>query len=288
MKGTKTIAAVIMAMTVTMIAACGNKAGEDSKTTTSTAEPTIYGTLTIKVGDVSVSWIKDNTGDHLMSPSLFEEASDSIIEALGLSDGIPSTVSAFLVETGSDTILFDTGLGEVNGGQLINRLATLGLQASDIKLIYLTHYHNDHIGGLLDPAGERAFPNAEVYVSRTEHEAWMAMPADKTEAQCATVANYVEQLRLFAPGDTLPGGVITIDAAGHTPGHTAFQIDSLLIIGDLIHGAALQLDNPELCPSYDMDKEAATASRRRLLDYARKNSLTMAGMHLPVPAFLYP
>ena len=37
--------------------------------------------------------------------------------------------------------------------------------------------------------------------------------------------------------------------------------------------------------SYDMDKEAAVKARKYFLQYAKDNQLTMAGMHLPAPAF---
>ena len=86
----------------------------------------------------------------------------------------------------------------------------------------------------------------------------------------------------------MPCGVLPINAVGHTPGHTVYQLGQLLVIGDLIHGAALQLANPDICPSFDMDKTASTASRKRILAYARENGLLMAGMHLPAPAFLEP
>ncbi len=64
-----------------------------------------------------------------------------------------------------------------------------------------------------------------------------------------------------------------------------FQAGRLLVIGDLVYGAALQLEYPEVCASYDMDKEQAVKTRIRLLQYAEDNGLTMAGMHLPEPAF---
>lgn len=76
-----------------------------------------------------------------------------------------------------------------------------------------------------------------------------------------------------------------MEAVGHTPGHTVFQSGKLLVIGDLIHGVALQLEHPEYCASYDMDKEAAVKARKYFLQYAKDNQLTMAGMHLPAPAF---
>jgi len=80
---------------------------------------------------------------------------------------------------------------------------------------------------------------------------------------------YKERLHLFEFGDTLPGNVVAMEAVGHTPGHTVFQSGKLLVIGDLIHGAALQLEHPEYCASYDMDKEAAVKARKYFLQYAK-------------------
>lgn len=245
----------------------------------------IEGTLTEKVGDVTVTWIKDNVASHNMPPTIFSDASDSLVAAKGVQDGVPSTVSTFLVETGGETILFDTGLGE-GKGQLLDKLTELGKKPEDIGIIYLTHYHGDHIGGLLRADGSVAFPNAKVYAPRVEHEAWMAMSEEANALQVRTMEAYKDQLVLFEFGDTLPGVVTSIAAVGHTPGHCVFQAGNLLIVGDILHGAALQLEDPTICPSFDMDKEAATEARIRVLSYAREKHLVMAGMHLPEPAIL--
>ena len=97
---------------------------------------------------------------------------------------------------------------------------------------------------------------------------------------------YRDRLHLFHVGDTLPAGIVPIEAYGHTPGHTVFQKGGVLVIGDLMHGAELQMKHPEYCASYDMDKKKAIESRKRILDYAKKNGLVMAGMHLPAPGFI--
>ena len=163
-------------------------------------------------------------------------------------------------------------------------LQSLGISPADIGYLYLTHFHGDHIGGMMK-GDSVVFPNAEVYASKVEYDAWMAMPAERKAQVVKTMDAYKERLHLFEFGDTLPGNVVAMEAVGHTPGHTVFQSGKLLVIGDLIHGAALQLEHPEYCASYDMDKEAAVKARKYFLQYAKDNQLTMAGMHLPAPAF---
>ena len=48
-----------------------------------------------------------------------------------------------------------------------------------------------------------------------------------------------------------------------------------------MHGVALQTQYPEYCARYDMDKDAAIEARKRILQYAADNSLTLVGMHFP-------
>ena len=103
----------------------------------------------------------------------------------------------------------------------------------------------------------------------------------KTEKLTAILNAYSDRLHQFEAGDTLDCDIISIPAYGHTPGHTVFQIDSILIAGDLMHGVALQTQYPEYCARYDMDKDAAIESRKRILRYAADNSLTLVGMHFP-------
>ena len=235
----------------------------------------------------SVVWIQDNEGEKLNPRSLFSDASDSLFNSLNMPNGIPATVSTFLVKVDGKYILFDAGLGAF-GGQLMNRLAALGVNSDSIGLIYLTHFHVDHIAGLIakDNAGNdtKAFKNASIYAGKVEYDAWMN-DIPKNDLQRNVMAIYKDNLHLFAFGDTLPHNVLALDAVGHTPGHTAFQMANLLVIGDLMHGYALQKDHPEINSNYDMDKAKSIESRKRIMQYARDNKLLMAGMHLPPPGF---
>ena len=241
----------------------------------------VDGLKTLQVGDVNVTWIQDNAEDKLMPVSLFPDASQELIESLSLQAGIPSSVSVFLVETDSIQILFDTGLG-AKDSQLPERLKRLGIAPEDIHYLYLTHFHGDHNGGMMQ-GDSVVFPNAQVYASKKEYDGWMKMPDDKKAQVVKTMDAYKDRLHLFEFGETLPGNVIACDAVGHTPGHTAYQVGTLLVVGDLIHGAALQIPHPEICATYDMDKEAAIQSRKKYLQEVDENQFVMAGMHLPAP-----
>ena len=263
--------------------------------TTKKAEPVaetveaVDGTKTVSLANgAKVTWIQDNMGEKRMQRELFSDASDSLYESLNLPSGIPASVSTFLVQVDGEYILFDAGLGTF-GGQLMKRLAALGVNPDSIGLVYLTHFHVDHIAGLVKPGAagklEKIFNNAAIYAGKVEYDAWMN-DIPKNDLQKNVMELYRDNLHLFAFGDTLPHGVLAMDAVGHTPGHTAFQMANLLVVGDLMHGYALQKDHPEINSNYDMDKEKSAESRKRLMQYARDNNLLMAGMHLPPPGFV--
>lgn len=275
----------VVASIVLLLVGCGGGAKKQTNEEASMDSTTMAcdGLKTLQLDGVKVTWIQDNAKERLMERTLFADASDELIDSLKLADGIPSSMSTFLVETDGVRILFDTGMGAPDS-RLLSGLASLGVTPADIKYLYLTHFHGDHIGGMMK-GDSIVFPNAEVYASKVEYDAWLKMPSDRNAQVVKTMNAYKDRLHLFEFGETLPGNVVTMNAEGHTPGHTVYQAGKLLVIADLIHGAALQLEHPEICTSYDMDKDAAVKSRKHFLRYAKENGLTMAGMHLPPPGF---
>ena len=231
-----------------------------------------------------IKWIEDKPGPSFQQHRTFPTVPDDLWNELGFKDGIPSSMSCCLLKAEGKTILIDAGLG-ADFSQLIPKLAEDNIKPEDLKLIYITHMHGDHIGGLLKN-DKVVFPNAEVYINRIEAEAWKAMPGDRSAQAKKVLEAYKDHLHLFEAGDVLPGDVKSIAAYGHTPGHTVFQKNDILVIGDLMHGAALQLKHPEYNASFDMDQKEAAESRARLIKYARENKLTMYGMHLPSPGYV--
>lgn len=276
----------------TKVPATEKKASEPAAEPQEAAAPAdaqaVAGTKTVTLSNgANITWIQDNEGEKLNPFSLFGDVSDSLVESLNMPDGIPASVSTFLLQVDGKNILFDAGLGAF-GGKMLSRLTALGINADNIDIVYLTHFHVDHIAGLVekDAAGidTKAFKNASIYAGKVEYDAWMEHIL-KNDLQKMVMELYKDSLHLFAFGDSLPHGVLAIDAIGHTPGHTAFQVSNLLVVGDLMHGYALQKDHPEINSNYDMDKEKSIESRKRIMQYAKDNNLLMAGMHLPPPGF---
>ncbi len=229
----------------------------------------------------SITWIQDNAQPRFMPVSLFPDADSLLVDSLGLREGVPSTVSVFLIEKDGMKILFDAGLGAPDS-RLQEALSTLGILPEDIDYILLTHCHGDHIGGMTDDS-IAAFPSAEVYMSQDEYRQW-----NESDNALFTrmISSYSERVHTFSFTDELPCGIKPISATGHTEGHTVYEVGNILVVGDILHGATLQMANPEICARYDQNMELAVRNRESILEYARMNHLTMAGMHFPAPGFI--
>jgi len=237
-----------------------------------------------QAGDLVVTAIQDRPGQ--MSISLFSGPASDEERAKYFTDGSTEAgTNVFLLRTGDYVTLFDTGVG----AKLFEALDNLGIKTEDVTTVLITHMHGDHIGGLLQDDA-RTFPNATVFVAKPELDSWLALAEkDSTNAGAAkvksVVAAYGDNLQTFAFGDSPIEAVTAMDASGHTPGHTVYQItadnQSLLIIGDLIHAASLQFALPDECASFDMDPPQAIQARKRIFDFAAQNDLPIAGMHFP-------
>lgn len=212
---------------------------------------------------------------NTMPMSLFPEADPKIVKELVPTGAAPSAINSFLVKYHDKYILFDAGLGRDKGGKMMTQLEQLNIMPEDINIICITHFHGDHIGGMV-VNGKACFPNAEVYFSEAEAKAWANDPAAKQMMNL-----YQGRTHTFTAGDTLLDFIVTKAAPGHTPGHTLYQINQILFIGDLLHAAALQLPHPEYCARYDQDKKTAVETRYTYYKYIQDNHLIVAGMHLP-------
>ena len=119
---------------------------------------------TVQSEPTTITWIEDKPEHTLQPHKLYSEVPDSLWDALGLQKGVPSSMSCLLLQTEGKAILLDAGLG-APFSQLLPKLKEKGVTPEELQLIYITHLHPDHIGGLLKE-GKVVFPNAEVYVNR--------------------------------------------------------------------------------------------------------------------------
>jgi glyoxylase-like metal-dependent hydrolase (beta-lactamase superfamily II) len=91
----------------------------------------------------------------------------------------------------------------------------------------------------------------------------------------------------FSDGSTLAPGIRAVAANGHTPGHTAYAVESagqkLLIWGDLVHAHAVQFAKPGVSIEFDVDQKQAIATRREIMQSVAESKTLVAGMHLPFP-----
>ena len=145
-------------------------------------------------------------------------------------------------------------------------------------------FHGDHIGGLLTANGEAVFKNAKLHFSDLELEAWTTGPLqDRNDQVNSMLTAYADRYETFQAGDTIVDGIVTIAAPGHTPGHTLFDIGDAIIVGDLLHAVALQVEHPEFSAKYDSEPELASQTRISVLEIARTSHKPLAGMHFPDP-----
>ena len=239
------------------------------------------GFFRIMVGDIEVTPISDGTVDLPVDQLLRQkpEQTRATLQRNFLKAPLETSDNTFLINTGSKLVLVDTGAGVLFGptlGKFLNNLRAAGYQPEQIDEVYLTHMHSDHVGGLINN-GQRAFPNAIVRAGKADADYWLNQanmdkaPADKKgsfKGAMGTVNPYVQAGKfkaIEAKGELVPG-VSAVAEPGHTPGHTTYVVESrgqkLVLIGDLIHVAAVQFDNPQVTIGFDSDEKAAYAARR--------------------------
>ncbi|KIN73580.1 MBL fold metallo-hydrolase [Sulfitobacter guttiformis] len=186
-----------------------------------------------------------------------------------------------VVNTGSDIILFDTGL---NAAGTTKALEAAGYKSTDITHVVITHMHGDHIGGLTDDAGTETFANAAYVTGQVEFDAWATQDNEGFEAKVRPLA---EKFTFLDAGNDVRSGITSVESFGHTPGHLAYMLESggkqLLLMADVANHYVWSVAYPEWEVKFDMDKAAAAATRKKIMDMASADRFPLVGYHMPFP-----
>lgn len=189
-----------------------------------------------------------------------------------------------VVNTGSELVLFDTGL---NAGGITAALGAAGYTPDQIDTVVLTHMHGDHIGGLMTETTP-TFANARYVTGAVEHNHWMGAA---NEGFDKNVRPLNDKISFLDDGGAVTGGITAMTAAGHTPGHMGYMLESdganLMLIADLANHYVWSLAHPDWEVRFDMDKAMAAASRRKVLGMLAADRTPFIGYHMPFPALGY-
>lgn len=255
------------------------------------------------LGDFEVTSLSDGTVQLPMLKLLTNTSPATVAAALKkgyLKESVETSVNTYLVNTGTRLVLIDTGAASLFGptlGKLLNNLQAAGYKPEQVDEIYITHMHPDHVGGLM-AASSRAFPNATLRIAKADTDYWLsqanlaAAPDGAKgffQGAMASVNPYqtAGKLQPFEGDTELVPGIRTLSSAGHTPGHTAYLVESkgqkLLLSGDILHFAALQFANPKVTIQFDTNSAMAMKAREHLLADAAKNGYVVGLTHVAFP-----
>jgi glyoxylase-like metal-dependent hydrolase (beta-lactamase superfamily II) len=241
------------------------------------------------IPNVKTEEVKAALADAFMDPNVFIGPYNPIV-----------------INTGSRMIVVDMGTGEANfkatngvAGQLLTNMAAAGIDPKAIDTVLISHYHGDHINGLLRADNSLTYPNAEVLVPALEHKYWM----DEGEASRASTPriadNFKNVRRVMNPEvlkrlrtyewdkEVLPG-ITAVGTPGHTPGHTSHVVssgqNSVYVQADVTHAPYLFARHPGWHAFYDHEPNQAEATRRKVYDMLAAEKMTVQGFHYPFPS----
>jgi glyoxylase-like metal-dependent hydrolase (beta-lactamase superfamily II) len=262
-----------------------------------------------KVGDFEVTVVTDGMNTNPLSDAYVSNAPkadvNAVLEADFLAkDKVTHAYTPVVINTGSKLVAIDTGLGlgmfeQSKGavGQYHSNLQAAGIDRNAVDVVIISHFHGDHINGLVGPENKPAFPNAEVMVPEAEAAFW----ADESNAtklpepirpQMGNVKRVMGivggKVTKYQTGKEVVPGITAIATPGHTSHVVASGNSKVLVQGDVTAGAAtLFVRNPDWQPLFDTDKPQAVETRKKLYDMVASEKMMVQGFHFPFPCVAY-
>jgi glyoxylase-like metal-dependent hydrolase (beta-lactamase superfamily II) len=253
-----------------------------------------------KVGSHDITVVTDGSStfkfpDNFVTNKTRDEVNKAWVEMAQQADQMVVPYSPIVVKTASRTILIDTGRGAA--GQFQANLKAAGIDAGQIDTVIISHFHGDHINGLLDKEGKPAFAKAEVLVPAPEFKYFMddgemsKQTTDRMKGVFGGARKAMDgigrKVTQYEAGKEIAPGITSVATHGHTPGHMSFIVASgnakLFVQSDVTNNP-LFVRNPGFHLMFDQDAQAAEATRRKVYDMLVADKVPVQGFHYPFPA----
>ena len=204
--------------------------------------------------------------------------------------------------------MIDTGTGEANYerskgvvGQFQTNLKAAGIDRNAVDMVVISHFHGDHINGLITPDNKPAYPNAEILVPAGDWKFFMD-DGEMSRASGERMTTVFKGARNvfdtigrkvtpYEPDKEIVPGITSVATFGHTPGHTSHIISSgnskVFVQGDVTHVPFVHVRNPGWHAMYDQDGAMAEATRRKVYDMLAAEKMMVQGFHYPFPSLAY-
>ena len=280
------------------------QSGASSAATTSTDFPRY------RVGSIEVTTVTDGGRTFPFPDNFVLNASRDEVNAALAAAGMPPNVMTIVfnpvvIETGAQRVLLDTGMGEAAGaapdasnGLLMRNLRAAGIDPKTIDVVVISHFHGDHVNGLLAADGGLAFPNARITVPEKEWAFWMSDEEMGRAGKGRMEELFHNNRRVFGPmkeriethawDKEVAAGMTAVGTPGHTAGHTSYVLSSegksVFVQSDVTNHPALFAHNPGWHAFFDQDPAQAEQTRRRVYEMLVAEKMPVQGFHFPLPS----
>jgi len=265
----------------------------------------VNGVYKYKVGSIEVTAVYDGIWRKPHDPTFIknatvEDTKEALAKAGLTTEFMPIPLTVVVLKIGDKYVMIDSGSGvgqwQANATNLPSNMKAAGIDSSQISTILVSHFHPDHVWGLMEKGTNAAvFPNAELIVSSTEYKWWTEpgrvekLPEGRRPAgkRIGDVFPTWKNWKLVEDNAEVAPGVRLLAAPGHTPGHSAFLVtsgkDQLMVSNDAMYVPALLAPHPDWQGAYDQDGATAVTTRRKLMDQVIADKMMVCGAHFPFP-----
>lgn len=209
-------------------------------------------------------------------------------EKIDVNKTYPASLQNYLIDTGSEVILVDTGVPIETGefkkrpnqklymgekvANFVDALKNAGYKPEDVDKVVVTHKHSDHTGEL------RLFSHAKIYISQIEADIM------KLEDDNIVRVNFKDgQYKNFETSEKIAEGITMLPAYGHTKGNSIViaELDDLyyMLQGDVTYTDEA-LKRNELSVVFE-DKDLAKETLKKVRTFVKENDTVYLSTHTP-------